>query len=133
MKCTDIAEQGTYTAEPGTYIAEPGTYRMQLFYLPGLLACRLGLAAARCHVRRGGGGGGIGVGVGVGGGGIGVGGDGGGGVGCILVHELALDDLQLGATAGAHNALDVLVIGDQDGLKLQSQGVRLHFGSLSSI
>ncbi len=52
MKCTDIAEPGTYTAEPGTYIAEPqaGTYRMQLFYLSGLLACRLGLAAALCHV-----------------------------------------------------------------------------------
>ena len=50
MKCTDIAEPGTYIAEPGTYIAEPGTYRMrQLFYLPDLLACRLGLAAARCH------------------------------------------------------------------------------------
>ncbi len=51
MKCTDIAEPGTYTAaEPGSYIiAEPGTYRMQLFNLPGLLACRLGLAAARCY------------------------------------------------------------------------------------
>ncbi len=51
MKCTDIAEPGTYTVGSGTYIAEPGTYGMQLFYLPCLLACRLGLAAqaALCH------------------------------------------------------------------------------------
>ncbi len=49
MKCTDIAEPSMYIAELGTYIAEPGTYRMQLFYLPDLLACRLGLAAALCH------------------------------------------------------------------------------------
>ncbi len=43
IKCSDIAELGT------TYTAEPGTYRMLLFYSPGLLACRLGLAAAWCH------------------------------------------------------------------------------------
>jgi len=42
MKCTDIVE-------PSTYIAEPGSYRMQLFYSPVLLACRLGLPAAWCH------------------------------------------------------------------------------------
>ena len=32
----------------------------------------------------------------------------------VLVLEFALDDLGLGATAGAHNPLDVLVIGGQD-------------------
>jgi hypothetical protein len=51
MKCTGIAEPGMYTAEPGTYIAEPDSYRMQLFYSPGLLACRPGLVAARCHAQ----------------------------------------------------------------------------------
>jgi hypothetical protein len=45
-----------------------------------------------------------------------------------LVLELALDDLGLGATAGAHNPLDILVIGVQDGLQLRREGVRLHFG-----
>ena len=34
----------------------------------------------------------------------------------ILVRESALDDLDLGATAGALNVHDVLVIGGQDGL-----------------
>ncbi len=43
-----------------------------------------------------------------------------------LVLELALDHLGLGA--GSHNLLDILVIGSQDGLKLQREGVRLHFG-----
>jgi hypothetical protein len=46
IKCTDIAEPGTYIAKPGTYFAEPGSCRIQLFDLPGLLACNLGLAAA---------------------------------------------------------------------------------------
>ncbi len=32
------------------------------------------------------------------------------------------------ATAGALNPLDVLIIGGQDGLQLQLEGVRLHFG-----
>ena len=46
----------------------------------------------------------------------------------LLVLESALDDLDLGATAGALNPLDVLVKGCQDGLQLQLEGVRLHFG-----
>ena len=78
-------------------------------------------------VRRGGGGGGVGVGGGGGGGRVG-----GVGVwrksGIILVLELALDHLGLVATAGAHNRLDILVIGCQDVLKLRLEGVRLHFG-----
>ena len=49
-------------------------------------------------------------------------------LGFILVRESALDDLDLGATAGALNPLDVLVKGCQDGLQLQLEGVRLHFG-----
>ncbi len=40
MKCTDIAEQGTHNDI---------SFWMQHFYLPGWLACRLGLAAAQCH------------------------------------------------------------------------------------
>ncbi len=64
-----------------------------------------------------------------GGGGVGLGVGGGRRFGTLLVRvlELALDDLGLGATAGAHKPLDVLVIGGQDGLQLR-QGVRLHFG-----
>ena len=46
----------------------------------------------------------------------------------LLVLESALEDLGLGATAGALNPLDVLVKGCQDGLQLQLEGVRLHFG-----
>ncbi len=45
-----------------------------------------------------------------------------------MILELALDDLGLGATAGARNLLDVLVIGSQDGLQLRQESVRLHFG-----
>ncbi len=61
----------------------------------------------------------------------------GGGVRCIralvagvvlLIHESALDYPGLVATASALNPLDVLVIGGQDGLQLQLEGVRLHFG-----
>ncbi len=48
--------------------------------------------------------------------------------GASPVLELALDHLGLGATAGAHNPLDILVIGSQDGLQLQCEGVKLHFG-----
>jgi hypothetical protein len=40
MKCTDIAEPGTHNDI---------SFWMQLFDLPCLLACRLGLAAAWCH------------------------------------------------------------------------------------
>ena len=40
MKCTDILELYTYTDEPSWF---------QLFDLPCWLACRQGLAAARCH------------------------------------------------------------------------------------
>ena len=40
MKCTDILELCTYTDVPSWF---------QLFDLPGWLACRQGLAAARCH------------------------------------------------------------------------------------
>ena len=40
MKCTDILELCTYTAVPSWF---------QLFDLPCWLACRQGLAAARCH------------------------------------------------------------------------------------
>jgi hypothetical protein len=40
MKCTDIAE-------PGTYIDI--SFWLQLFYSPSWLAYRLGLAAAWCH------------------------------------------------------------------------------------
>ena len=48
--------------------------------------------------------------------------------GILLVLELALDDLGLGATACALNPLDVLVIliGCHDCLRLE--GVRLHLG-----
>ena len=46
----------------------------------------------------------------------------------LLVLELALDDLGLAATAGAENPLDVQIIGDQDGLQLPLEGVRLNFG-----
>ncbi len=46
----------------------------------------------------------------------------------LLVLESALDYPGLVATAGALNPLDVLVIGGQDGLQLQLEGVRLHFG-----
>ena len=46
----------------------------------------------------------------------------------LLVLESALDDLELVATAGALNPLDVLVIGGQDSLQLRLEGVRLHFG-----
>ncbi len=38
--------------------------------------------------------------------------------GASPVLELALDHPGLGATSGAHNPLDLLVIGGQDGLKL---------------
>ena len=48
--------------------------------------------------------------------------------GVLLVLELALEDLGLGATAGALDPLDVLVKGCQDGLQLRLEGVRLHFG-----
>ncbi len=48
--------------------------------------------------------------------------------GASLVLELALDHLGLGATAGAHNPLDILVKGCHDGLQLRREGVRLHFG-----
>ena len=69
-------------------------------------------------VRRGGGGGCVGV----SGGGC-DGSVGGVGVwrksGIILVLELALDHLGLVATAGAHNRLDILVIGCQDVLQLR--------------
>jgi hypothetical protein len=46
--------------------------------------------------------------------------------GASPVPKLALD--HLGLDAGSHNSLDILVIGSQDGLKLQREGVRLHFG-----
>ncbi len=46
----------------------------------------------------------------------------------LLVLESALDYPGLVATAGALNPRDVLVIGIQDGLQLQLEGVRLHFG-----
>ncbi len=46
----------------------------------------------------------------------------------LLVLESALDSPGLVATAGALNPLDVLVIGGQEGLQLQLEGVRLHFG-----
>ncbi len=46
----------------------------------------------------------------------------------LLVLESALDYPGLVATAGALNPLDVLVIGGQDGLQLQLEGVRPHFG-----
>ena len=72
------------------------------------------------------------------GGGVGYAGGGGrgsiGGVGVwrksciILVLKLALDHLGLGATAGAHNPLDILILGGHDGLQLRREGVRLHFG-----
>ncbi len=45
----------------------------------------------------------------------------------LLVLESALDYPGLVATSGALNPLDVLVIGGQDGLQLQLEGVRLHF------
>ncbi len=45
----------------------------------------------------------------------------------LLVFKLVLDDLGLGATAGALNPLDVLVIGCQDCLHLLLEGVRFHF------
>ena len=45
-----------------------------------------------------------------------------------MVLESALDYPGLVATAGALNPLDVLAIGGQDGLQLQLEGVRLHFG-----
>ena len=48
--------------------------------------------------------------------------------GVLLVLESGLEDLGLGATAGALHPLDVLVKGCQDGLQLQLEGVRLHFG-----
>jgi hypothetical protein len=38
--------------------------------------------------------------------------------GASLVLSLALDHLGLGATCGAHNPLDILVKGSQDGLQL---------------
>ncbi len=41
-----------------------------------------------------------------------------------MVLELALDDLGLVANAGSLNPIDVLVIGSQDGLQLQLEGVR---------
>ncbi len=41
--------------------------------------------------------------------------------GASQVLELALDHLGLGATSGAHNPLDILVIGGQDGLQLQRE------------
>jgi hypothetical protein len=40
MKCTDIIELCTYTDV---------SFWFQLFVLPGWLACKQGLAAARCH------------------------------------------------------------------------------------
>ncbi len=46
----------------------------------------------------------------------------------LLVLESALDSPGLVATAGALNPRDVLVIGGQDSLQLQLEGVRLHFG-----
>ncbi len=46
----------------------------------------------------------------------------------LLVLELELDYPGLVATAGTLNPLDVLVIGGQDCLLLQLEGVRLHFG-----
>ena len=49
--------------------------------------------------------------------------------GVLLVLNLALDDLSLGATAGSLNPLDVLVKGGQDGLQLRLEGVRLQFGT----
>ena len=48
--------------------------------------------------------------------------------GVLLVLKSVLKDLGLGASAGALNPLDVLVKGCQDGLQLQLEGVRLHFG-----
>ncbi len=45
----------------------------------------------------------------------------------LLVLESALDCLDLGATTGAQNPLDVLIIGCQDCLQLLLEGVRLHF------
>jgi hypothetical protein len=45
-----------------------------------------------------------------------------------LVLELALDDLGLGATTGALNPIDVLIIVCQDCLQLLLEEVRLHFG-----
>ncbi len=61
----------------------------------------------------------------------------GGGVRCIralgagvvlLVLESAFDYPGLVATTGSLNPLDVHVIGGQDCLQLQLEGVRLHFG-----
>ncbi len=46
----------------------------------------------------------------------------------LLVLESALDYPGLVATACTLNPLDVLVIGGQDGLQLQLEGVRLHIG-----
>jgi hypothetical protein len=48
--------------------------------------------------------------------------------GTHFIFELALDYLGFGATAGALNPHDILVIGCQDGLQLLREGVRLHFG-----
>ncbi len=48
--------------------------------------------------------------------------------GTHFIFELALDYLGLGATAGALNPHDILVIGCHDGLQLLREGVRLHFG-----
>ncbi len=48
--------------------------------------------------------------------------------GASPVLELALYHHGLGATAGAHNTLDILVKGGRDGVQLLREGVRLQFG-----
>jgi hypothetical protein len=50
--------------------------------------------------------------------------------GAGLVLELALDHRGLGATAGANNALDILVIGGQDGLQLRRERCQASFWSI---
>ncbi len=50
----------------------------------------------------------------------------------VMVLKSALDYLGLGASTGALNPLDVLVIGCQDCLQLLLEGNRLHFGIIKS-
>ncbi len=50
--------------------------------------------------------------------------------GASPVLELALDHQGLGATAGAHNPLDLLVIGGQDGLQLWRERCQASFWSI---
>jgi hypothetical protein len=46
----------------------------------------------------------------------------------LLVLELAFESVWLPWSCCALNPLDILIIGGQDGLQLQLEGVRLHFG-----